>query len=392
MNDSPARLTLSPEGRFARFDRIEWWDQSLLRQARVLVIGAGALGNEVIKNLSLLGVGHLAVADMDRVERSNLTRSVLFRESDEGLPKADCAVRAARQLYPDIQAEALVGNVLADVGLGYFLRAQVVVGCLDNREARVYVNAACARLGRPWIDGGIEVLNGIVRGFAPPGTACYECTMSHVDWDLINQRRSCSMLARRALAQRGTPTTPTTASVIGGMQAQEVVKALHGLEVLAGQGFVFEGAGHSSYRVNYRINPDCTWHSPPAPVACREDMGQETPLREVWAWASEQLGGLDALDLARELVEELACPSCGRRERVLQAADKIREDQVLCSGCRTECAPRFVHALHPNSDLLELTVGQLGLPPWDIIWARHGERVLGIEFAGDRPPFGQEAR
>ena len=83
-------------GRFARLEAITWWDQPLLQKARVLVIGAGALGNEAIKNLALLGVGHVVVADMDRIELSNLSRSVLFRERDEGQPKAECAARAAR--------------------------------------------------------------------------------------------------------------------------------------------------------------------------------------------------------------------------------------------------------------------------------------------------------
>src|SRR5438876_972432 len=137
---APAPVSLA-EGRFARLEAIEWWDQARLRNARVLLIGAGAL---------------------------------------------------------------------------------------DNREARVFVNSACARVGRPWIDGGIEVLHGIVRGFAPPLTACYECTMSAVDWDLLNKRRSCSLLARRAIAQRGTPTTPTAASIIGACQVNEVMKIIHG--------------------------------------------------------------------------------------------------------------------------------------------------------------------
>ena len=55
------------EGRFSRLEAIEWWDQALLARAKVLVIGAGALGNEVIKNLALLGVGNIVIADMDSV-------------------------------------------------------------------------------------------------------------------------------------------------------------------------------------------------------------------------------------------------------------------------------------------------------------------------------------
>ena len=161
---SPAPTTLNlREGRFARFEPIKWWKQSVLSEARVLVIGAGALGNEVIKNLALLGVGNIAVADMDRIEESNLSRSVLFRMSDEGQLKSDVAAKTAREIYPAIRAHALNGNVLADLGLGWFRWANIVVGALDNREARLFTNSACARVNRPWIDGGIDVLTGIVR-------------------------------------------------------------------------------------------------------------------------------------------------------------------------------------------------------------------------------------
>src|SRR5262245_48450748 len=73
--------------RYARQQLIEWWDQERLRNARVLVAGAGALGNEVSKNLALLGVGHLLLVDADRVEHSNLSRTVLFQDHDVGRSK-----------------------------------------------------------------------------------------------------------------------------------------------------------------------------------------------------------------------------------------------------------------------------------------------------------------
>ena len=373
------------EGRFARLEAIEWWDQALLARTRVLVIGAGALGNEVIKNLAMLGVGHMVVVDMDCVEMSNLSRSILFRETDEGRPKADCVAEVARHIYRGLQIKPLVGNVLADVGLGYFRWADVVIGALDNREARVFVNSACARLGKPWFDGGIEVLHGIVRGFAPPRTACYECTLSQVDWDLINKRRSCSLLARRALANRGTPTTPTTASIIGAMQVAEMVKHLHGLPAMLGQGLVFDGAAHTSYTINYPINPDCPWHEAPVLVESLGKIHSETPLEVIWQLATQRMGAPDALDLARELVERLECPACHHVASVFQAAEKIHEDQLRCPLCGEECAPVFLHSITSGSPLLSKTPRELGLPAWDIVWCRRGEACLGFEITGDDP-------
>jgi len=382
MSSTSSSLSLR-EGRFARLEAIEWWDQALLARSKVLVIGAGALGNEIIKNLALLGVGHVAVADMDRVELSNLSRSVLFRETDEGRPKAECAARAALGIFSGMRVQPIVGNILADLGLGWFRWADVVIGALDNREARVFVNSACARVGRPWFDGGIEVLQGVARGFAPPRTACYECTMSQVDWDLLNKRRSCSLLARRALAQRGTPTTPITASIIGAMQAQEVIKHLHGLGALLGRGFIYDGAEHSSYTVNYPINPECPWHEPPATIESLPQFDSCTRLEALWQEGTRRLGELDALDLARELVERLECPKCGRKEDVLLPAEKVREDQLRCSGCGGECAPVFVHSLNAGSELLGKTPREIGLPAWDIVWARRGMQSIGLELSGD---------
>jgi adenylyltransferase/sulfurtransferase len=370
--------------RFARLKAIEWWDQSLLDRARVMVIGAGALGNEVLKNLALLGVGHVVVADMDRVELSNLSRSVLFRESDEGHPKADCAAQAAQRIYPAQRVQAIVGNVLADVGLGLFRWADAVLGALDNREARVFVNSACARVGRPWFDGGIEVLNGVVRGFAPPRTACYECTMSQTDWDLLNERRSCSLLARRALAQSGTPTTPTTASIIGAMQVQEMIKHWHGRSALLGRGFIFEGTEHSSYTVQYPLHPDCPWHETPAPVLPLAQFNSDMPLQKIWEFAAGQLGELDAIDLSRELVERLDCAACGHSENIWQPADKIDEQRALCPHCKVERAPVFIHSINGGSPALQKTAGEAGLPLWDIVWPRRGTEMLGVELSGDR--------
>ena len=161
------------------------------------------------------------------------------------------------------------------------------------------------------MDGGIDVLSGIVRGFAAPKSSCYECTMGQADWDLLAKRRSCSLLARQAMQEGGTPTTPTTASVIGAVQAQEVVKRLHGLECMEGSGFVFEGLSHSSYTVRYPVSAECPWHDPPPAIHAQAPWGSDTPLRQIWDWAAKELGGLDAIDFSREIVESLRCPSCG---------------------------------------------------------------------------------
>ena len=248
------------DDRFARFRLIGWWDQERLARARVLVIGAGALGNEILKDLALLGVGQVFVADRDRIENSNLSRSILFRERDCGRPKAEVAAERAAEIYPGIRVRPFTGNVVYDLGQGIYRWADVILGGLDNREARVAINLAAARAGKVWIDGAIERLDGVARVFDPATGPCYECTMGENDWKMLEARRSCALLSRGEMEQGKVPTTPTTASIIAGIQVQEAVKYLHGLETIAGQGFVFDGTHHQSYLVSYTRKDDCPAH------------------------------------------------------------------------------------------------------------------------------------
>ena len=136
--------------RYSRFRLIAWWDQQKLADAKILVVGAGALGNEVLKNLALMGIGTVYVADFDHIEESNLTRSVLFRRRDCGRPKAEAAAEALRDLNPDTRVVPLLADIITDVGLGLFRDVDVVIGCLDNREARLWVNRSCWKVNTPW--------------------------------------------------------------------------------------------------------------------------------------------------------------------------------------------------------------------------------------------------
>lgn len=136
------------DDRFHRFKLIGWWDQECIRDAKILVVGAGALGNEIVKNLALLGIGRVFVVDLDTVEHSNLSRSVMFRAGDEGRPKAEVIAEAARNIYPDIRIQPLQSNAVYDLGLGVFRWADIVLGGLDNREARLAINCGNAREGR----------------------------------------------------------------------------------------------------------------------------------------------------------------------------------------------------------------------------------------------------
>jgi len=373
--------------RFHRFKLIGWWDQARLARAKVVVIGAGALGNEIIKNLALLGVGNIFVADMDKIENSNLSRSVLYRAQDNGTYKATAAASAARDIYPDVKSQAFVGNIVHDLGMGVFRWADVVIGGLDNREARLSINRNCWKVNRPWIDGAIEAIDGQARVFVPDG-ACYECTMSAMDWKLLNQRRSCNLLSRPEMEGGKTPTTPTVSSIIAGVQCQEAVKLLHGMETLAGGAFVFNGVTADSYITKFQRKDDCYSHDILEEVIPLDGGADTLTANNILAEARERLGEGATVELAREVLEKLVCPKCKTEERLFASLGKVAASKAICPKCKDVRREVITfHRIKGTEDFLNQPLAKIGIPPFDILIARDasGARAIGFELSADAP-------
>jgi adenylyltransferase/sulfurtransferase len=393
MPDQPLQISAADtiaesEDRFHRFKLISWWDQDRLKNAKVLVIGAGALGNELLKNLALLGVGNVVVADMDRIENSNLSRSVLYRARDNGELKATAAARAAKGIYPDLNIAAFNGNVVYDLGLGVFRWADVVLGGLDNREARLAINRACWRLNKPWIDGAIEAIQGTARVFVPDGPAqdapCYECTMSDTDWRLLNLRRSCNLLTREEMQTGKTPTTPTISSIIAGVQTQEAVKLLHDMPSFPGKGWVFAGLSADSYQVEFQRKEDCYSHDPLDEVISLDAKSSTLTVRALLERARSLLGPAAELELGRDILEKLICPKCKAEEPLFMSLGKVTADKAWCPHCKD--ARREVQTFHKirgREPFLDQPLATIGVPPFDILVSRNADRAIGFELSAD---------
>ena len=385
----PDGLSVSPrdlqEDRFSRLRLITWWDQSRLQAANILVVGAGAIGNEILKNLTLLGFRHVVVIDSDCIEESNLSRTVLFRPQDIGRPKARVAADACNALGSDISAHAIHANVVSQVGIGVFGWADVILAGLDNREARLWINACAWKMNRPWIDGAIEGINGVARVFLPAIPPCYECTLGETDWAVLEKRLSCNLLTREEMLEGKTPTTPTIASIIGGIQVQEAVKLLHGLPVLSGRGFVFEGLRHSSYATSYTQNPDCMSHFTFGQQEEFPGKSPTTTLKELHEFAQQTLGTGDVvLEFSRDIIHQLACPRCGAREDVFAPIGTISAAE---GRCRTDGVMREVVTVHNfigSESFGTRTLTQMGLPPFDLFVARTKDREISLLISGDR--------
>ena len=162
---------------FDRQQRIAWWRQDKIAQARVMVVGAGAIGNETLKNLALLGFRNIFIVDFDTIATSNLSRTVLFRREDKGKIKSETAALRTRELCltDDPRIDWFHGDVVWELGAGVFRQMDLVLGCLDNAETRFFINRQCWLAQTPWIDAGIFELSGAVSVYVPGVSACYRC-------------------------------------------------------------------------------------------------------------------------------------------------------------------------------------------------------------------------
>ena len=150
--------------------------QKLLKQARVLVIGAGGLGSPALLYLAAGGVGRIGIVDDDEVALSNLQRQIVHRNAWQGMAKTESARKALAELNPEVKVithnvRLNAGNVAELVG-SYDL---ILDGC-DNFETRYVVNLGCVRAGKPLVSGAIGQWEGQLSVFDPAsGYPCYQC-------------------------------------------------------------------------------------------------------------------------------------------------------------------------------------------------------------------------
>ncbi|CAH0702946.1 unnamed protein product [Spodoptera exigua] len=161
----------------------------IMDSCKVLIVGAGGLGCELLKDLALMGFKKLHVVDMDTIELSNLNRQFLFRKNDIGLSKAKCAVEFVNKRVPGCEAVAHHCPI-QDLDEGFYRQFHIVVCGLDSIVARRWLNGMLMSLLQynddrsldqssviPLVDGGTEGFKGNARVILPGMSACIECTL-----------------------------------------------------------------------------------------------------------------------------------------------------------------------------------------------------------------------
>ncbi len=212
--------------------------QVRLLSSRVLVVGAGGLGSAVISYLAAAGVGHIGVADGDRVELSNLQRQILFEQGDIGRLKVEAARDRIEEMNPDVNVTLYPFDLnqtnIADIVSAFYIVAD---GC-DNFETRFLVADICAKAKKPLVSAAVKGFEGQLSTFKPYLGAphpSYRCLVP----ELPPEPNNCTE----------TGVIGAVCGILGSMQALEVIKELLGVgESLSGTLIRYDGLRQTWYK------------------------------------------------------------------------------------------------------------------------------------------------
>jgi len=149
--------------------------QKKLKNARVLIVGAGGLGSPLAIYLAAAGVGHLGLVDFDVVDHTNLQRQVLHFTADVGRPKLESAAETIRQINPHVQIETFETRLTSENAMAILGSYDVIADGTDNFATRYLVNDACVMLGKPNVYGSIFRFEGQASVFCAKSGPCYRC-------------------------------------------------------------------------------------------------------------------------------------------------------------------------------------------------------------------------
>jgi molybdopterin/thiamine biosynthesis adenylyltransferase len=250
------------EDMFDRSRRVGWLDLDAVSKARILLVGAGALGNEVAKDLALSGARRITVVDMDEVVGSNLNRCLFFSREDARLrsSKAEVVVRGIVRLSHEAVPRAIVSRI-EDAGQEIFREHDIILGCLDNIAARIHTNSHAYHAGKPYIDGGMDGFIGKVMVATPPDGACVQCGMNQSHARIADLRFSCTGKGV-VFHEPKVAAEITTTSVISAIMVREALKYISGRrDMLLSNAFYYDGQRNVSEEIEVSRDPDCPVHT-----------------------------------------------------------------------------------------------------------------------------------
>jgi adenylyltransferase/sulfurtransferase len=375
---------------------------------RLLVVGAGAGGNELLKNLVLMGFRNITIVDFDYVEDSNLSRTVLFRKEDIGKSKAKVAAERLNQmaLAEDPHIVGLHGNLMTDFGKGnLFMNHDIVISCVDTKKCRAFISDWCVRTNTPFFEMGFEGYTTNVTFFAPEDsyeqisdgkfvdklptsdgffpkiknrlTVCLREEFGQGDFD--NKRNSCSGFKMADTSLEKIPTIQSAAAMAGTLIVTELVKYLSGKDTLRNKILYYYGLTHETICCSYKPSSKCTIHQEQIPIHTLEVSKQDT-IGTILTKISKQFGAFPLLQVPF-FVFSGHCASCGKKMTINKLEAEMFDDERWCADCRSQFEDYHIHLEFPNQwdqtpteislnsdeSILQMRFCDIGVPYDDIL-------------------------
>ena len=220
--------------------------QKRLKNAKVLVIGAGGLGSPALMYLAAAGVGTLGIVDFDVVDESNLQRQIIHGQSDIGRSKAASARDSVEQINPNVTVNLHELRLDNSNTLELFARYDLIVDGTDNFATRYLVNDACVLLHKPYVWGSIYRFDGQASVFWADHGPCYRC--------LYPEPPPPGMVP--SCAEGGV--LGVLCASIGSVQVNEAIKLITGIgEPLVGSLMVYDALAMEYRKISVRKDPNC---------------------------------------------------------------------------------------------------------------------------------------
>jgi len=219
--------------------------QQKLKNASILMIGAGGLGCPVLLYLAAAGVGRIGIVDVDKVDITNLHRQVLYTMEDEGKMKAEVAARKLIALNPEINIDVYPVWLSKENVLDIFSKYDIIVDGSDNFATRYLVNDACVMLNKPLVFGSIFKFEGQVSVFNYQNGPTYRCLFPEAP--AAGEVPNCSEIGVIGVLP----------GIIGSLQANEVIKIILEIgDVLSGILLMYDALSNAFHQLNVARNPN----------------------------------------------------------------------------------------------------------------------------------------
>ncbi len=250
-------MGLEDKGRYSRQELLKNWDQTEISKSCVLIAGVGALGSVVAISLTQMGIGKLILCDFDTVEISNLSRQLLFQESDIGKLKVEAAREKLALINPEVEIQAINGkieNLTRDV----HGQARVYVDGLDTFEARRWLNSLAVSENVPLVHGGMYGWYGNIQVVEPFKTACLEC-QPLIPKERLQKKCTPPGQKREDIQEPPSkfPSISTVSFVIGALETQEVLRLLLKIGQPSSEILFYDALSQRFTNVPLKRNPNC---------------------------------------------------------------------------------------------------------------------------------------